>query len=167
LGILFLLVLIISGAYFYNSNIQPPLETVTAAGAKIIAADGDSFAIGTRKLRLRGIDAPELKQICQAADGSDWPCGRTAKAALETLLTQPGLICTAELRDRFARSLAHCRTAQNADIGASQVSAGMAITDNFHDLRSYGSEEDAARNAKLGIWQGKFIEPKEWRDTHH
>jgi endonuclease YncB( thermonuclease family) len=160
-----LLLLIIGGAYFYN-NAQPPLETVTAAGAKIMAADGDSFAIGTRKLRLRGIDAPEFKQSCQAADGSDWPCGRSAKAALEALLTQPGLTCTAELRDRFARSLAHCRTAQNADIGAAQVSAGMAVTDDFHDLRSYGDEEDAARNAKRGIWQGKFIEPKIWRDTH-
>ncbi len=160
-----LLTVIIVGAYFYN-NSKPPFETVTASGIKITAADGDSFAIGTRKLRLRGIDAPELRQTCKAADGSDWPCGRSAKAALETLLTQPGLTCTAELRDRFARSLAHCRTAQNPDIGASQVSTGMAITDDFHDLRSYGSEQDAAQNGKLGIWQGSFIEPKIWRETH-
>lgn len=151
--------------YFDNQQISPP-ETVTAINEKIVVADGDSFAIGARKFRLKGIDAPEYNQICKGADGKDWPCGRSAKAALETMLTRPGLACSVEYHDRFARSLAKCRNTIIPDIGGVQVSNGMAISDDFHGLRSYGDEEDMASIAKRGIWQGSFIDPKLWRQTH-
>jgi endonuclease YncB( thermonuclease family) len=163
--ILALLALLVTGAYLYSQN-QPQPETISANTAKVVTADGDSFAIGTRKLRLKGIDAPEYKQICRAADGKEWPCGRSAKAALENLLTQPGLSCSVEYHDRFARSLAYCRTSTTPDIGAAQVSNGMAVSDDFNGLRSFGAEEDAAKSAKRGIWQGRFIVPKLWRETH-
>ena len=44
-------------------------QPVPIAGQKIYVVDGDSFVVGTRKLRLDGIDAPELKQTCN--DGQD------------------------------------------------------------------------------------------------
>ena len=40
--------------------------------------DGDTIEIGGTKIRLHGIDAPESKQTCQKADGSDYRCGEMA-----------------------------------------------------------------------------------------
>ncbi len=165
MALLLLFGLFVAGVYFESLK-TAPTETVTAGNIEIVPADGDSFAIGPRKFRLKGIDAPEYNQICKAADGTDWPCGRSAKAALIHVLTQPGLICSVEYHDRFGRDLANCRTASIPDIGAAQVRNGMAISDDFYGLRSYGDEENAARVAKVGIWQGSFIDPKTWRDMH-
>lgn len=39
--------------------------------------DGDTIEIGGTKIRLHGIDAPEDKQTCKKADGSDYRCGAT------------------------------------------------------------------------------------------
>ncbi len=40
--------------------------------------DGDTIEIGGTKVRLHGIDAPESKQTCQTADGSEYRCGEMA-----------------------------------------------------------------------------------------
>jgi endonuclease YncB( thermonuclease family) len=142
-------------------------ETITRLPQETIyAADGDSFSIGTRKLRLRGIDAPELNQTCQDAGIRDWACGRAAQGALTLLLAEPGLSCEAESYDRFGRALATCSTAATPDIAAQQVTGGMAITQEFNGMRDYGAEEDSARKSKRGIWRGIFIPPREWRERN-
>jgi endonuclease YncB( thermonuclease family) len=139
-------------------------EMVTRAPQEEIrAADGDSFTIGKRKLRLKGIDAPEYSQTCIDASGNAWDCGKAAQGALITLLAQPGLTCEAEAVDRFGRSLAICETASTPDIAASLVVKGMATSKEFYGLRDYPDEEDAAQAAKRGIWQGSFTHPSEWR----
>lgn len=139
-------------------------EIVTRAPQEQIrATDGDSFTIGKRKLRLRGIDAPEYNQPCFDASGNSWDCGKAAHGVLITLLAQPGLICEAEAVDRFGRSLALCQTASTPDIAASLVAKGMAASNEFYGLRDYPDEEDAARAAKRGMWQGSFTQPSEWR----
>jgi endonuclease YncB( thermonuclease family) len=138
-------------------------QRVPVQGQATHIADGDSFSIGARKLRLRGIDAPEYHQTCKDAAGTDWPCGRTSRAALEKLLTEPGLACKAEAHDRYARSLATCRSSQTADIAAAQVRDGMAVSDEYYGSRSFGEEEDAAKAAKRGVWQGEFTLPENFR----
>jgi endonuclease YncB( thermonuclease family) len=156
---------IISSAWFYAQKTDAR-ETVDAADFIVLAADGDSFSIGNRKLRLKGIDAPERHQTCTDESGSVWACGQAAHGALVSHLAQPGIRCITEVSDRFGRALATCKSNKSADIAAEQVKSGLAITDDFHSIRSYGNEEDAARAAKIGIWQGSFVEPKEWRATH-
>lgn len=164
-GIFLLLALMVIGAWQYGKWTDGR-EPVPVDGLKIYVVDGDSFMIGSRKLRLDGIDAPELKQICNGSDGTPWSCGRTARAALEKLLTEPGLTCEAEISDRYARSLATCRTQLTADIAAMQVREGMAVSHEFNDMRDFGAEEDAARRAKRGIWRGNFERPEIWRTNH-
>lgn len=161
LAVMLLLGGLLLTAWYFDDRLQP----VPIAGLPLKIADGDSFAIGTRKLRLKGIDAPEYHQTCKDANGAEWPCGRSARAALEKLLTQSGLACDAEAHDRYSRSLATCRTTQTADLAAAQVSDGMAVSDEYYGSRSYGDQEDAARGAKRGIWQGAFVQPSEWRAT--
>lgn len=162
LFIALLLATMLVAAYFYGvwtDQRQP----VPIAGQKIYVVDGDSFVVGARKLRLDGIDAPELTQTCKDAQNVEWSCGRAARGSLETLLMEPGLSCVAEAQDRYARSVATCRSTSTPDIGVAQVSNGMAVTDEFNGMRDYGSEEDAARNKKRGIWRGAFDRPEDWR----
>jgi endonuclease YncB( thermonuclease family) len=161
-GIALLLASMLVAAWYYGQWTDKR-QPVPVAGQKLYVVDGDSFAIGTRKLRLDGIDAPEYRQSCKDAAGREWPCGRTARASLEKLLTEPGLACEAEVHDRFARSLGTCRTSSTADVAAAQVQGGMALSDEFNGMRSYGDEEDSARKAKRGIWQGEFERPVDYR----
>lgn len=162
LFIALLLAAILVVAWFYGvwTDQRQPVPIV---GQKIYVVDGDSFVVGTRKLRLDGIDAPELKQICKDGQNLEWPCGRMARIALEKLLLEPGLSCVAETQDRYARSVATCRSTSTPDIAAAQVSDGMAVTHEFNGIRDYGSEEDAARAQKRGIWRGAFDRPEDWR----
>lgn len=162
---LLLLLAMLAAAWFYAQSADQR-ERIDAGQAKLVVMDGDSFAIGTRKLRLDGIDAPEYKQNCKDAKGADWPCGLAAKASLQRLLLAPGLSCLAEVHDRYNRSLATCSTDQTPDIGAQQVADGYAVSHEFNELRDYGKEEDAARAARRGIWQGEFTRPEEWRTAH-
>jgi endonuclease YncB( thermonuclease family) len=138
-------------------------QPVSIVGQKIYVVDGDSFVVGARKLRLDGIDAPELKQTCKDSQNVEWPCGRVSRAALEKLLLQPGLSCIAAAQDRYGRSVATCRSTSTPDIAAAQVGDGMAVTHEFNGMRDYGSEEDAARAQKRGIWRGAFDRPEDWR----
>ncbi len=129
----------------------------------MIAADGDSFAIGERKFRLQGIDAPEYNQTCTDAAGKVWSCGKASYTSLAAMLSAPNLSCQYSLYDRFGRALVSCSNVAITDIAAQQVRSGMAVSNAFNGLRDYGKEEDEARTAKRGIWQGPFTAPKDWR----
>ena len=94
-----------------------PGERVAVPGQNLTVADGDSFAIGVRKLRLDGIDAPEYRQTCTDPDGRAWECGKASRASLEQFLREPGLACIAGAFDKYGRSIATCSNAHGADIG--------------------------------------------------
>jgi len=53
-----------------KANPQSPTEPTLTGIPKIV--DGDTIWIGTTKIRLHGIDAPESKQECQRADGTSY-----------------------------------------------------------------------------------------------
>jgi endonuclease YncB( thermonuclease family) len=156
------LIAVVAAAYFYSVETDKR-GTIQTVGEKIFVVDGDSFTVGKRKMRLDGIDAPEFRQMCRDEASREWPCGRAARAALEQILVEPGFTCEVETQDRYSRSLATCKTAHTADVAATQVKNGMAVTHEFAGVRDYGSEEDSARKAKLGIWRGEFERPEKWR----
>lgn len=157
-----LLAVIIFGAWLYI-ELGETSEPFTIGGEKLSVADGDSFSLGTEKLRLDGIDAPEYRQSCKDAAGRDWTCGKAARASLEQMLRKPGVSCIAEAKDSYGRSVVTCSSSGTKDIGAAQVAKGMAVSNEYYEVRSYGDEEDAARDAKSGIWAGTFVRPSEWR----
>ena len=121
-------------------------------------SDGDSFHLGADRVRLLGIDAPELDQSCKDAKGRDWPCGRAAKDHLVALVGARPLDCRADGHDRFGRILAHCSVG-GRDLGVQMIEAGMAVS--FGD---YEREEAGARRARVGVWAGSFEMPRAWRD---
>jgi len=119
--------------------------------------DGDTLRLGGERVRLLGIDAPELAQQCTDAAGKPWACGEAARRAMLDLVGTGSANCTAEEHDRYGRILAHCQVG-TADLSESMIRAGMAISDGDYLLA-----EAEARNAKRGIWQGPFTPPAAWR----
>ncbi|HEY9010963.1 MAG TPA: thermonuclease family protein [Devosia sp.] len=123
-----------------------------------IAADGDSLRLGNDRVRLLGIDAPELDQTCWRAEGSEWPCGREARAELARLVAGREADCQPAGTDKYGRTLARCSVAGD-DLGAAMVRAGLALA-----TEGYVLEATAARTERRGLWQGRFVDPKTWRD---
>jgi endonuclease YncB( thermonuclease family) len=160
-----ILLIIIALSALLNEFVHPT-KTLSASGLPLRVQDGDSFETGGKRLRLDGIDAPEYRQTCTDINGSSWACGKAARANLEKLLLQPGLVCEYEVADSYGRALAKCRNATIPDIAAVQVSEGMATSHDYYGVRAYGDEEDAAHEAKRGIWRGKFTPPVVWRELN-
>jgi endonuclease YncB( thermonuclease family) len=110
------------------------------------------------ELRLKGIDAPELGQLCHR-EGRPWRCGLAAKAALEREIR--GVVsCVGRGRDRYGRALVTCR-AGGADIAAALARGGMALA-----YGGYEREEAEARDARRGVWASSFERPEDWRRAH-
>ena len=71
--------------------------------AKII--DGDTIHIGKNKIRLHGIDAPEINQTCSIND-QIWNCGIKSSLALENLILEKEVRCEVIDIDRYKRFIA-------------------------------------------------------------
>jgi endonuclease YncB( thermonuclease family) len=122
--------------------------------------DGDTIRLGGERIRLLGIDAPEIAQDCTNGEGVPWACGAGARTMMRQLLGQGPVTCRAQGHDRYGRVLARCSQGAR-DIAAAMVKAGLAVADG-----GYGAEQRQARAAKAGIWAGDFQSPAVWRHTH-
>jgi hypothetical protein len=87
--------------------------------------DGDTIEIAGARVRLHGIDAPELHQHCFSA-GAETRCGETSRDALRQLAEGREAACEGRERDRYERLIAVCRVA-GQDLGRAMVRAGQAI----------------------------------------
>lgn len=123
------------------------------------AVDGDTLADGSLRLRLEGVDAPELEQICDGPEGP-YGCGRLARHALQTMLEEDRWTCEGGERDRYGRLLVRCHLG-SLDLAARLVVSGLAVGEG-----GYLREEREARRQGLGIWQGEFQRPVDWRRQH-
>src|SRR5690606_18683415 len=124
---------------------------------RAFVVDGDTIRIGDTRLRLKGIDAPEMGQTCRR-EARSYACGEAAREALIRLVGNRIVQCRASGRDRYQRVLAFC-TVNGQDINARMVEEGWAVTYG----REYEVEEARAQAAAIGLWAGEFERPQEWR----
>lgn len=102
--------------------------TILAAAALLTctAVDGDTLRCGAERVRLIGIDAPELPGHCRegrrCADGDPW----ASKTALESLVRGRWIRLERVGQDRYGRTLAFARTG-NIDLSCAQLTAGRAV----------------------------------------
>ena len=128
-------------------------------------SDGDSLRSGKLRIRVFGIDAPELKQQCQDQNGTAQDCGLAARQQLENLLDADKLLhCELRDVDRYGRLVMQCFRG-TVDIGAAMVRSGHALAyRSFSHL--YVAEEQHATTARNGIWRGSFQPPWKWRQQN-
>ncbi|RYD24580.1 MAG: micrococcal nuclease [Verrucomicrobiaceae bacterium] len=123
--------------------------------------DGDTITVYAGegqpqiKVRLAGIDAPELKQAY----------GNAAKVALSDMVFGKPVELRNTSRDRYGRTVAAVIVDGATEVNPAMVRAGMA----WH-YKAYSKDaalaqaEQEARAAKRGLWQeGKPVAPWEFR----
>jgi endonuclease YncB( thermonuclease family) len=124
--------------------------------------EGDHIQIGNTRIRLGGIDAPSVDQLCLNTQGERWTCGVAARDELIKHTDNKSWTChTRQVIDRRGRTVARCEV-DGEDIQKWLVRNGWALsyTRVSHD---YDADEKEAREAKAGMWQGAFIAPWDWR----
>ncbi len=123
--------------------------------------EGDQIQIGTARIRLGGIDAPSVDQLCLNTTGERWTCGIAARDELIHHTDNKSWTCHVTQTERRGRQVARCEV-DGEDIQKWMVRNGWALsyTRASHD---YDADEKAAREAKAGMWQGAFIAPWDWR----
>lgn len=154
---------LLAGLLLLLAWLRAPEQLTDAEGMTVRVMDGDSLRIGTRIVRIGGIDAVELHQQCKMPDGAVWSCGRDARAALHEMVARGDLVCRSREEDRYGRALAQCAVRDVADVGAALVRQGWAVSGDGRGNGHYRTEQAAAQAASRGIWQGRFDRPGDWR----
>jgi endonuclease YncB( thermonuclease family) len=156
--IAFVLMVGLLAFYAYKQWSMPALAPHVGAA---VVADGDSIEISGARIRLQGIDAPELDQTCIDAEGRPWTCGSKAAQELRAHIRDRQLTCKPTGADRYQRALAICALPDGSEINAWMVRQGWAVASGH--AGSYQFEQDEARAARRGLWAGRFDWPWEWR----
>lgn len=134
-----------------------------AAGGKLRIIDGDTIQIGTQKVRLFGIDAPEAGQQCIDVDLNQWNCGRAATETLVNIIGKRGVQCDAKDTDRYGRVVAECFVpGDHISINERMVQGGAAWAYRKYSMK-YVPAENRARRGRIGVWKAPNTPPWEWR----
>jgi endonuclease YncB( thermonuclease family) len=144
-------------------------ETMVVSG-KASIIDGDTIRINKKKIRLYGIDAPELKQTCGWLSRGR---GEESKWILEQILKNEIITCFYKQKDKYGRIIGICYVGEldhipilmlspQFEINGVMVNMGLAIAYKRYSNRYIKLEDDAKKN-KRGVWKGKFEKPEEWR----
>jgi len=142
--------------FLFSYNVQS--QNLIKGKAKII--DGDTIHIDNNKIRLHGIDAPEIKQTC-AINNENWNCGIKSEKALKNFILDREVSCQIVDIDRYKRFIGICFV-NNENINKYMVKNGWAIAYRYYSLE-YVKDEERAKENNAGIWEGEFEEPYEFR----
>lgn len=106
------------------------------------------------KIRLQGIDAPELGQ----------PFGRVARDRLAALAKGKAAEIRGQGKDRYGRLLASVAI-EGDDLGRRLVAEGLAWHyTRYSEDAGLAAAENAARAAERGLWaEREPVPPWEWR----
>src|ERR1043166_9389360 len=88
--------------------------------------EGDSIQIGASRIRLGGIDAPSVDQLCLNSKGERWTCGVAARDELIKHADNKIWTCHARATDRRGRTVARCEV-DGEDIQKWMLSNGWAL----------------------------------------
>lgn len=139
------------------------LSTILIASEKKIQViDGDTIHIGKLKYRFFGIDAPEIKQICEK-DNTKIQCGVIAKSVLQNKIADKIPECVVKDKDRYQRLVAECFIGKES-LSRFMVREGYAVAYSQYS-KDFIEDEKYAKENKLGIWSMNFQMPSEYRKS--
>lgn len=156
-----LTLLLMAGIYTVMRSIDAPLPPTTDVQGPAHVHDGDTFTVAGVKIRLFGVDAPEMDQNCERADGSDWACGRWSRDEVMRLVKGRDLRCVEQDRDKYGRMVARCYL-NDQDLAKLLVQRGVVFSypQYSHD---YIAVEKTAQAAQRGLWAATTVAPAEFR----
>ena len=139
------------------------LSSILIASEKEIQViDGDTIHIGKLKYRFFGIDAPEIKQICEK-DNTKIQCGVIAKSVLKNKIADKIPECIVKDKDRYQRLVAECFVGKES-LSKFMVREGYAVA-YVQYSKDFIEDEKYAKQNKLGIWSMNFQIPSEYRKS--
>ncbi len=100
---------------------EPGVQRLGAAPQACRAVDGDTLACGAARVRVVGLDAPEMRGEC----GAERALARRARARLDEL-ARGGLRLSQTGTDRYNRPLAVVRDAEGRDVARVLIGEGLA-----------------------------------------
>jgi len=130
------------------------------AEEKVKVIDGDTIHIGKLKYRFSGIDAPEMKQLCNKG-GKEVLCGLLAKNALIEKINNSPVTCKIEEVDRYKRLVAECFVREES-LSKFLVKNGYAVAYRKYSMK-FVEDENYAKENKLGLWSMAFEYPWDYR----
>ena len=164
-----IILVIISSIFFILTYNDLRSENINKISGYAKVVDGDTIKINSKKIRLYGIDAPEKKQKCKKtyltisfmSFTKEYMCGEVSTQKLIKKINEQKLNCKILDVDRYNRLIGECFK-RNINLNSWMVSNGYALAYRKFS-KKYILEESTAKNKNLGIWQGKFDYPWEFR----
>ena len=135
------------------------MTALAALAAALIACtaptvhDGDTLRCGPDRIRLFGVDAPEVKRGKTPAE----PLAYEARDLL-VALTRGRVGCRVVDHDRYGRSVARCWSDATPDINAALIRSGLATEYRRYSKGAYAAAEAEARQARRGSWSSTVDE---------
>ncbi len=158
------LISILSFCFFFQQ-----ISKSEIINGKAVIIDGDTIKINDTKIRLFGIDAPENKQLCKKKFLSvlfftlqkKYSCGKTSTIKLKKLVGTKTVRCYLEGEDRYKRKIGICYK-NKININSWLVRNGLAVAYIKYSKR-FVEDEIKAKKDNIGLWQGEFEMPWQWR----
>lgn len=142
-------------------GLVPLAAAAEGFGGLVRVIDGDTFDVGEVRVRLHGIDAPELGQICTNPDGETWDCGTWVAEEVRARIEGREARCEAVEKDRYDRTVARCAVV-GQDVGRMLVADGLALAYRKYSM-AYDLEEKAAVVAGRGLHEVLMARPEDHR----
>lgn len=109
--------------------------------------DGDTLRCGADRIRLFGVDAPEVRRGNVAAE----PLAYEARDLLISL-TRERVGCRVVATDRYKRHVARCWSSASPDLNAAMIRSGLTTEWRAYSHGAYAGPQDEARAAQRGVW---------------
>ena len=123
--------------------------------------DGDTFDVGGVRVRIHGIDAPEVDQTCTHPQRGEWACGAFVRDEVRDRYQGQFADCRQRDMDRFGRIVGTCFV-DGQDIAEAIVSDGLAEAYRRYSM-DYDLAEKAAQVRGAGLWSSDMQTPAEFR----
>ena len=123
--------------------------------------DADTWDVADTRVRLHGIDAPEMAQTCDSQQRVSWPCGHWVSDQVRAHYDGKIAICETITTDRYNRTVARCWV-DGRDAGQDMVANGLAFAYRKYSMEYDLDEKGAAINNR-GLHAHYIQSPAQFR----